>query len=115
MLQQRAHSQRGDLSTVFNEEAMAGSMRSVGRYNIDTSPIPGDPQATIQKAQRIRSAALAPANPSAQDRSVAAQATRLEAQARQELQEERTKHIQNATSAPYSQSISPSHLFDVFA
>ena len=43
------------------------------------------PEATIQKAQIVRRAALAPAEPSPQDRNVAAQASRLEAQARAEL------------------------------
>ena len=56
-----------------------------GEVQIDTSEIPGDPESTIQKMQVIRSAALAPANPSAKDRSVAAEATRIENQARQEM------------------------------
>lgn len=58
-----------------------------GEVGIDTSPIPGNPQATIQKAQQIRAAALAPANPSAQDRAVAVSANAIEATARQELQQ----------------------------
>lgn len=58
-----------------------------GEVAISTSPISGDPEATIQKAQVIRRAALAPTEPSAQDRSVAAQAVQLEAQARIELQD----------------------------
>ena len=45
-----------------------------GEVQIDTSPVEGDPQATIQKMQAVRAAALAPAEPSAQDRSVAAKA-----------------------------------------
>jgi len=56
-----------------------------GEVQIDTSSVADDPQASIQKAQRIRSAALAPAQPSAQDRSVAAQAAKMEAEARSEL------------------------------
>ncbi len=56
-----------------------------GEVSISTSPIDGDPLATIQKAQVVRRAALAPAEPSAQDRSVAAQASQMEAQARVEL------------------------------
>ncbi len=59
-----------------------------GEVNIDTSPIPGDPEATQQKARTIRTAALAAADPSAQDRAVAAQATRMETQARIESQEQ---------------------------
>src|SRR6056297_2625701 len=34
-----------------------------GSVQIDTSPIPDDPEATIQKMETIRAAALAPANP----------------------------------------------------
>ena len=59
-----------------------------GEVSIDTSAIEGDPEATIRKAQVVRAAALAPADPSAQDRAVAAAATQMEAQARQDLQEQ---------------------------
>lgn len=55
-----------------------------GEVNIDTSP-GRTPQETINKAQQIRAAALAPADPSPQDRSVAAEASEMEAQARAEL------------------------------
>jgi len=56
-----------------------------GEVSIDVSPVPGDPQATIDKARIVRRAALAPAEPSSQDRAVAAEATKLEQQARAEL------------------------------
>ena len=55
-----------------------------GEVNIDTSP-GNSPEATIAKAKQIRAAALAPADPSGQDRAVAAAASQLEAQAQQEL------------------------------
>ncbi len=58
-----------------------------GEGSIDTSPIPGNPQATIQKAQQFRAAALAPADPSAQDRAVAVSANAIEAAARQKMQQ----------------------------
>ena len=60
-----------------------------GEVQIDTSKVPGNPQATLVKAQTIKRAATAPANPSAQDRQVASQAARMEAEARREIQEER--------------------------
>ncbi len=47
-----------------------------------------DPAATIAKMQRVRAAALAPANPSAQDLAVASQASQIEAAARQQQREE---------------------------
>lgn len=55
-----------------------------GEVSIDTSEVSGDPDATIRRAQRVRAAALAPANPSATDRAVASEASRTEAQARAE-------------------------------
>ena len=59
-----------------------------GEVSIDVNPVPGDPRATIAKAQSVRRAALAPADPSAQDRSVASAAVALEQAARQELQQQ---------------------------
>lgn len=59
-----------------------------GEVSIDTSPIPGDPEATLRKAQQLRRAANAPADPSSQDGSVAAQAAQMEQQARTELREQ---------------------------
>ncbi|MFO7812480.1 MAG: putative metalloprotease CJM1_0395 family protein [Pelovirga sp.] len=59
-----------------------------GSVNIDISPIPGDPQATLQKARQVRAAALAPAQPSAQDMKVAQQAQALATEARNEMSQE---------------------------
>lgn len=44
------------------------------------------PEETLAKAQQVAAAANAPANPSAQDRKVAAEAARLASEARRELQ-----------------------------
>ncbi len=60
-----------------------------GEVSIDTSPVPNNPEATIRKAQQIRRAAQEPANPSAQDRQVAARAIQMEIEARLELARER--------------------------
>lgn len=56
-----------------------------GEVGIDTSPVPGDPQATIQKMRQVKSSALAPANPSPQDLKVAANATAEVSKALSEL------------------------------
>lgn len=56
-----------------------------GEVSIDTSAVSGDPSATIRKMQQVKRAALAPAEPSGQDRAVAASAAQTEAAARQEL------------------------------
>lgn len=55
-----------------------------GSVPIDASAVPGDPEATIAKMQVVRRAALAPAQPSSQDRRVAAQASEKENRARAE-------------------------------
>lgn len=60
-----------------------------GEVSIDTSPVQGDPQATINKAQVVIKAALAPAEPSGQDKAVAAQARQMMANARKELMNEK--------------------------
>ncbi len=62
-----------------------------GEVKIDMSVNPDDPEAAIQKMQQVRRAALAPADPSPQDRSVAQQASNIESQMRAKLLEEKTK------------------------
>lgn len=63
-----------------------GQMYAIGgEVPIDSSPVPGNPEATIQKAKIVKQAALAPAEPSSQDRSVASSAERMEMNARMEL------------------------------
>ena len=56
-----------------------------GEVSIDTSGVSGDPAATLRKAETIRRAALAPAQPSGQDYSVANKATAMANQARMEM------------------------------
>ncbi|TVR08746.1 MAG: SprA-related family protein [Planctomycetota bacterium] len=56
-----------------------------GEVKIDTSPVPGDPEATIRKMDQVRRAALAPADPSPADRMIASQADREASLARTEL------------------------------
>jgi len=65
-----------------------------GEVSIDTSSIPNDPEATIRKAQQIRMAANAPADPSSQDRRVASQAASLENEARAQLATQRASEVQ---------------------
>jgi len=55
-----------------------------GEVGIDTSP-GRTPEETLLKAERIRAAALAPAEPSGQDRQVAAAAAKMASQARMEI------------------------------
>lgn len=56
-----------------------------GEVGIDTSAVPGDPEATLRKAETIRRAAMAPAQPSGQDYSIASKAAAMANRARLEL------------------------------
>lgn len=58
-----------------------------------------DPEVNLRNAQQLRAAALAPADPSAQDRKVAAQAEREIAQARQEILEEQNNAEEDDTNS----------------
>jgi len=68
-----------------------------GEVSIDTSP-GRTPEETIPKAQHIRETALAPADPSPQDRSVAAKATQMEANAHGELSAQRQSEAQGKSA-----------------
>ena len=57
-----------------------------GEVSVDLSTVAGNPTATIAKMQKVHAAALAPANPSAQDTKVAANALQIILQAQSELQ-----------------------------
>lgn len=59
-----------------------------GSVSIDASPVANDPRGTIRKAQIVQRAATAPAEPSAQDLRVAAEAAAMLAKARQDLASE---------------------------
>ncbi len=79
---ERAHAAAGGVHagqpTYTFENGPNGRRYAVaGQVSIDTSPVSGDPQATIDKAEQIKRAASAPAKPSSQDRQVAAAAEAL--------------------------------------
>ena len=73
-----------------------------GEVGVDTSP-GRTPQETMAKAERIRAAAMAPAQPSGQDMQVAAQASRMQMQARMEL----ALQQRNAAYAGVDQATAP--------
>lgn len=68
-----------------------------GEVSIDSSPVPGDPQATLRKMRQIKHAALAPADPSAQDIKVASKASSTAAKALSELMILRAKERLSAS------------------
>lgn len=74
-----------------------------GSVNIDVGE-ESDPQATIAKMQVVKRAALAPAQPSAQDRRVYAEASQKEAEARRELNEQRQEEAAAAQGQGQEQS-----------
>ncbi|HJV21958.1 MAG TPA: putative metalloprotease CJM1_0395 family protein [Holophagaceae bacterium] len=91
----RAHEQAhlsaaGDIArggpTYTYQRGPDGRMYAVGgEVSLDTSPVPDDPRATLAKARQIQASALAPADPSPQDRAIAAAAAQMAAAASQEL------------------------------
>ena len=81
-----------------------------GHVNIDVSPVPGDPKATLDKMQTVARAAMAPAQPSAQDRAVAAQARQQAVIARAELAQLNSSEQQQTLAA--GAQVSKSFRFD---
>lgn len=95
--------------------AVAGALGGAPSYEFATGPdgkryaVGGEvsikvgkgrtPEETLQKAAQIRAAALAPAEPSGQDQSVAARAQALATEARAELAEERTAELAEPEAA----------------
>ena len=68
-----------------------------GHVNIDTSP-GNTPEETLMKDTKIRAAAMAPIEPSSQDRIVAAEAARMEANARANLAAEKANQQETQDS-----------------
>jgi hypothetical protein len=71
-----------------------------GEVDIDLSEVKGDPQETIDKMEQIQAAALAPAQPSAQDRRVAARAAQIATQARMDLRSQQDEPGNTYAAAP---------------
>ena len=82
-----------------------GRMYAVGgEVKIDTSR-ERNPEDTIRKMQQVKKAALSPSQPSAQDRSVAAQASQIEAEARAELMKKNTEQTNDNQKDQFTASI----------
>lgn len=82
-----------------------------GEVKIDTSAIPNDPEATLEKAEIIQRAALGVAEPSAADRAAAADARAMAAEARAEIlqreEEIKAEEAQAASSESDEEDDSP--------
>ena len=72
------------------------SYRTGGHVNINTAK-GKTPEETLERAAKIKRAALAPAEPSPQDRAVANKANQMETEARQELAEKRLEEAQDSS------------------
>lgn len=87
-----------------------------GEVKIDASPVSGNPKATISKMETVIRAALAPAQPSAQDHKVAAQAQATKAKAQIELHQKKEKEgvasedVDAADVSPAAQSASDAYV-----
>ena len=84
-----------------------------GDVRIDTSK-GRTPEESLQRAQQIRAAALAPAAPSGQDMQVAAAASRMEMEALRELQEKRSEEAEKTSNeldkSQTNHNLNPAHL-----
>ncbi len=65
------------------------------------------PEETLKKADRIRAAALAPAEPSAQDAAVASKASQMASDARAEIAQNNREDVSETLDAASSEAISP--------
>lgn len=75
----------GAISYTFQRGPDGAQYAVGGEVPIDVSPVSGDPQATIEKMRVVRAAAMAPAEPSGQDRAVAAEAMQVMLKAQSEV------------------------------
>lgn len=82
-----------------------------GEVSISLGSANGDPEVSLQVARTVKRAALAPADPSTQDRRVAAAAAQVERQALQEIalkaREERTRVKEEAEAESAERELQP--------
>jgi len=81
----------GGASYSYQRGPDGGSYAIGGEVGIDSSPVPGKPEETIAKMTIVRAAALAPADPSGADLSVAGAAAQAMAQAMAEIADGQAK------------------------
>jgi len=97
---------RGGASFSYKKGPDGRDYAIAGEVKIDASPEPDNPEATIRKMQQVRRAALAPADPSPQDRKVAMEATQIENQANMELAQQRKNLDKYANNSNFNNSYS---------
>ncbi|MDQ3002221.1 MAG: hypothetical protein M3Y08_13295 [Fibrobacterota bacterium] len=82
-----------------------------GHVSIDSSPVQGNPEATLRKAQTIQRSAMAPADPSGQDRAVAAAAVQMALQAQKEKGQENRSAAKTGSGAEAIAARDPRHTY----
>ncbi len=87
----------GTPSYTFERGPDGRSYAVAGTTPIDVTPVSGDAAATLRKMEMVKRAALAPAEPSAQDRKVAAQADAEIRAAQAEATAESTSELRDET------------------
>lgn len=97
---------RGGASFSYKRGPDGRDYAVAGEVKIDASPDPNNPEATIRKMQQVRRAALAPVDPSPQDRKVAMEATLIENQANMELAQQRKNLDKYANNSNFNNSYS---------
>ncbi|MBM7555798.1 putative metalloprotease CJM1_0395 family protein [Halanaerobacter jeridensis] len=76
----------GNITYTYQEGPDGRRYAVGGSVGMNISAEPGEPKKTIEKAEQVRKAALAPAQPSAQDLKVAAKAARMKMEAKAKLE-----------------------------
>jgi len=97
---------RGGASFTYKKGPDGRDYAVAGEVKIDASPDPNNPEATIRKMQQVKRAALAPVDPSPQDRKVALEATQIENQAFMELAQQRKNLDKYANNPSFNNSYS---------
>jgi hypothetical protein len=91
-----------------------------GSIKVDMSPVPGNPEATLSKANTILYASMATGNPSDADKSTAEKAFTLALQAKKEINKKQINSIHNENLNLYKENYlnsKPSniHIINIFA
>ena len=94
----------GSASYTFKRGPDGRSYAVGGEVSIDLAAIANNPAATARKMEQVQRAALAPADPSGQDISIAARAQGLAAQARAESAVQQRETAANAAAERKSQA-----------
>lgn len=92
----------GSPSYTFEQGPDGVQYAVAGEVPIDVAPVSGDPEATIDKMQQVRAAALAPAEPSGADKAIASLASQQMVEAQGDLQQQRVEQFSESSQGSES-------------